>query len=408
MSDGRQSTAQQADLVVDPSLACPNCGGQGMAPIFEVDDVPVHSVLLMPTREEAVGYPHGNVRVGFCVRCGFLANTAFDASVHEYSTRYEETQGFSPVFNKFADDLARRMVERYDIRDKTVLEIGCGKGEFLVRMCQFGPNKGIGIDPGIIPDRTPEDIRDSIRWIQDFYPGSYADLQADFICCRHTLEHIPDTLDFLRGVRTAIGDRLDTTIFFELPETIRVLREAAFWDIYYEHCSYFSPGSLARLFRMCGFDLVDLTCDYDDQYIILVAKPVDGGTEPRLGLEDDLEELTALARRFAIEGPAHVARWRDRIKGLAAAGEKIAIWGSGSKAVAFLTTLRLGDEIGMLVDINPFKQGMFMPGTGHEVSSPEALGDFAPDHVVVMNPIYCDEIRADLERMGLSPQLLPV
>jgi hypothetical protein len=87
MSEGRQDTARQTDLEVDPTLACPNCGGRGLAPIFAVDDVPVHSVLLMPTREEAVGYPHGDVRVGFCGRCGFLANTAFDASVHEYSTR---------------------------------------------------------------------------------------------------------------------------------------------------------------------------------------------------------------------------------------------------------------------------------------------------------------------------------
>ena len=43
-------------------------------------------------------------------------------------------------------------------------------------------------------------------------------------------------------------------VFFELPDTERVLTEAAFWDIYYEHCSYFTPGSLARLFRRTGFE----------------------------------------------------------------------------------------------------------------------------------------------------------
>jgi len=74
-------------------------------------------------------------------------------------------------------------------------------------------------------------------------------------------------------------------------------RDQAFEDIYYEHCSYFSPGSLARLFRSCDFDVVELTCDFDDQYIILVAKPSAGPTEPRHALEDDLEHL----REFAAE-----------------------------------------------------------------------------------------------------------
>ena len=78
-------------------------------------------------------------------------------------------------------------------------------------------------------------------------------------------------------VRAAIGDRTDTVVLFELPDVLRVLRDAAFWDVYYEHCSYFSPGSLARLFRLTGFEVLRLEMDYDDQYILLEAKPVPAG-----------------------------------------------------------------------------------------------------------------------------------
>ena len=67
--------------------------------------------------------------------------------------------------------------------------------------------------------------------------------------CRHTLEHIAPTGRFLRTIRNVIGDRSDTVVLFELPDAVRILREGAFWDINYEHCSYFSPGSLSRLFR---------------------------------------------------------------------------------------------------------------------------------------------------------------
>ena len=115
--------------------------------------------------------------------------------------------------------------------------------------------------------------RTRLRFIRDFYGPAYADLQADYVCCRHTLEHIGDVADFMRLVRQPIGDRADVAVFFELPDTERVLLEAAFWDIYYEHCSYFTPGSLARLFRRTGFEPRRLWKAYDDQYLMIEARP---------------------------------------------------------------------------------------------------------------------------------------
>jgi hypothetical protein len=76
--------------------------------------------------------------------------------------------------------------------------------------------------------------------------------------------------------------------------------------------------------------------------------------------------------------------------------------------VAFLTTLGIRDEVQHVVDINPFRQGMYMPGTGQRIVAPESLREHRPDVVIVMNPIYEAEIRQDLDRMGLAPDLLAV
>ena len=241
----------------DPTAVCPNCRGQGMHLFYEIRDIPVHSCLLMRTRAEALDYPTGDLRLGFCPSCGFLANTLFDSAVHEYSARYEETQGFSECFNAFARGLAQRLIDQYDLHGKRILEIGCGKGEFLALMCELGENHGIGIDPAYVPDRQPKGAVARAEFIRDFYLPKYAHLSADFFVCRHTLEHIAQTLEFMQLVRDAIGTRDDTLFFMEVPETIRILRSGAFWDVYYEHCSYFSPGSLARVIRSCGFDLLD-------------------------------------------------------------------------------------------------------------------------------------------------------
>lgn len=410
MSDASLNTAAGISFEsgIDPAARCPNCGARGRSAFYRVDGIPVHSCLLVPSREQATGFPTGGLQLGLCPACGFICNTLFDPSVHDYSADYEETQGFSATFNKFAESLARRLVSRYDLHGKVILEIGCGKGEFLVTLCELGENRGIGIDPSYIPERTPSHAAGRIEFIRDFYTEKYAHLTADFVCCRHTLEHIAPTGEFLRTLRQGLGDRLSTIVFFELPETMRILREGAFWDLYYEHCSYFTTGSLARLFRRSGFELLELDLDYDDQYILIAGRPAGRPTEPSLSRENDLGDVRNAVATFAKACPAQMEKWRRRIDQNVADGRRTVIWGSGSKGVAFLTTLKMYDQIEYVVDVNPHKHGKFMPTTAQEIVGPEFLKSYRPDCVIVMNPIYCEEIRQELDRLDLRAELLLV
>lgn len=371
------------------------------------DDIPTNSCLLLDDQTEAAEFPTGQMRLGFCSTCGFLSNTAFDIGKAEYSQRYEETQGFSQFFVDWAKDLAARWVDKYDLADKSVLEIGCGKGEFLTWMVEAGAGRGIGIDPGVHPERIESSASDRLEWIADFYSEEYTHLQADAVVCRHTLEHIQPVGDFMRMVRRAIGDRPDTIVLFELPDVRRVLDEIAFWDVYYEHCSYFSLGSLARLFRATGFEVLDLELEYDDQYLLIEARP---STTPAAGAplaaEDDLEVLSRGVDKFHQEYAALRESWRKRLIDLRTGGGKAVIWGAGSKGVSYLTNLGLAEEISYAVDINPYKTGKFMAGTGHEIVAPEFLVDLRPDLVIAMNPIYLTEIQANLDALGLDPDLI--
>ncbi|MEE9230195.1 MAG: class I SAM-dependent methyltransferase [Acidobacteriota bacterium] len=392
----------------DANFSCHSCDSHGLSIFYEVESVPVHSCLLLPSREDAMQYPKGKLRLGFCRSCGFISNVLFDPSMLNYSSSYEETQGFSPRFQAFTRDLAGRLIDRYDLRGKEILEIGCGKGEFLVLLCELGHNRGIGIDPAYVEGRLPREATSQITFIKDFYSEKYAHLSGDFVCCRHTLEHIQPTRQFLQMARRSIGDRLDTIVFFEVPDVSRVLRELAFWDIYYEHCSYFSLGSLARLFRSSGFEVLDLARGFDDQYLLIEARPGDGSAGPFFPQEDDVEQLTQEVDHFRTDQQAKLEGWRSDLHGIRERGERAVIWGSGSKGVSYLTTLGIRDEIEFVVDINPFKHGMYLAGTGHKIVAPQFLKEYRPDIVIVMNPIYCEEIRSRLEAMGLFPELVAV
>ena len=390
------------------SHVCPNCGSVGMSVFFELEGVPVHSVLLLPTWQEALNYPQGDIALGFCRACGFIANVAFDPSLHEYSSRYEATQAFSPTFSAFAHRLARRLIDQYDLHGKDIIEIGCGQGEFLTLLCELGGNRGVGFDPAYIRERSESPAQDRITFIKDFYSERYADYQSDFVCCKMTLEHIQHTADFVSTVQRLLRNQSHAIVFFQVPDVRRVLREVAFWDIYYEHCSYFSLGSLARLFRHCGFEVMNLARGYDSQYLMIEARPGNGKDGALLEQEDDLEELAREVACFSENYPPKLDAWRRDLQRMRQTGRRAVIWGAGSKGVAFLTTLHIEDEIEYAVDINPYKHGTYMAGTGQEIVGPEFLKEYRPDVVIVMNPIYCQEIQRDLNRMGVTAELVPV
>jgi SAM-dependent methyltransferase len=387
--------------------ACPACGAADLRTFHAQDGVPSHSVLMLDSQEEALGFPKGSLRIAFCPACGFVTNTVFDVSLNAYSTSYEESQAFSPRFNVFAEELAQRWIDTYGIRGKTVLEIGCGKGSFLELICKLGDNRGIGVDPSARYDRLEDSSR--ITLVQDLYSEEHRDLPADVVICRHTLEHIHPVGDFMRTVRAAIGDRPETIVLFELPDVQRVLDDLGFWDVYYEHCSYFSAGSLARLFRRTGFEVLDVRREYDDQYLTIDARP---STTPAPGeplpIEDDLGRLAASVERFATELPPRLEAWRTQLRDIRAGGGTSVVWGGGSKGVTYVNTLQVGDAVTAMVDINPFMQGKFIAGAGLEIVAPERLTTLRPDYVFLMNPIYLDEVQRDLDRLQVDAKLVPV
>ncbi len=388
---------------------CPNCGSVNISVFHEIHHVPVHDAQLVRTREAALAYPRGDIILAFCRNCGFVTNVAFDVQQLDYSSDYEATPTFSGVYNRFHRQLAQRLIERYDLHDKDIIEIGCGLGEFLSLLCELGSNRGIGFDPAFTYERLDSEAGTRLLFVRDFYSDAYADQEADFICCKMTLEHIQFTADFLSTVRRAIGNRRNTIVFFQVPgDLTRIVGGMEFWHIYYEHPSYFSLGSLARLFRRCGFVVLDVYKEFGDQYLSIEARPTTCKAEMALPQEDDMAQLAEGVSTFPNRYQQQIEQWRQKLAQVMGVNARVVVWGGGAKGVSFLTTLDVGEKIRYVVDINPHKQGAFLPGSGQQIVAPEFLKTYQPDVVIAMNPIYLDEIRASLTSMALEPTLLSV
>lgn len=386
------------------TLACPACARGNLEPFLEIPAVPVHCNLLWPDRDAALAAPRGDIHLAFCRDCGLVYNVAFDPALVQYSRRYENSLHFSPRFQDYARELAARLVETHGLRGKQIIEIGSGDGGFLRLLCDRGGNTGLGFDPGYDGDGSPVG---PVSFVRDFYSEAHAGHQADLVCCRHVLEHIETPREFLASVRRAIGDREDTAIYFEVPDFTFTLLDLGIWDIIYEHCSYFTPASLARLFESAGFAVQRVESAFGGQFLGLEATP-NGVRNLRSIQGAGLAHLAETVASFADVYRGKVDAWSEYVRSTLNEGKRLAVWGAGSKGVTFLNTVGGGDRVSCVVDINPRKEGMHVAGTGQRIIPPSALTEEPPDIVLVMNPIYRDEIARALDELGIAARLVLV
>ena len=311
------------------------------------------------------------------------------------------------MFRDYARREAELLVERHDLRGKKVIEIGCGDGQFLSLLCQLGDNKGIGYDPSFAPDDHAPPLHDGVRVEVRYYTNDDAREDADLILCRQVLEHIPNPASFMATLRQGLGDRTGTMLSFEVPNAQHLIRDLSVWDLIYEHCTCFTKPALVRVFELAGFTVHDVREGFGGLNLTIEARPRASGAEgPATDLAAEIAEVGEQIDAFADRAVSKVDRLSARLKDWRAAGTRVALWGAGARSTMCLNMVEGADAVGAVVDVNPRKHGFHMPGVGHEIQHPSALRDFAPEIVLLMNPVYRDEVGGSLAELGVEGELV--
>lgn len=395
MSTGEEPTSKT-------NSRCPVCASASIREFLFRGRVPVHQNLVIKDQESAAAFTRGDLDLVLCERCGFIFNRAFDMGKIEYGEEYDNTQSCSPSFDKYLDSLVRHLVLERGVRNCRIVEVGCGKGLFLRKLVEFegAGNSGCGFDPSYIGEEVV--LGGRMRFERRYYDADCADTPADVVVCRHVIEHVPAPLEMLGSIRNALKRSPDPRIFFETPCIEWILRNQIVWDFFYEHCSYFTAGSLTTAFQAAGFRVEQVRHVFAGQYLWLEATVADDNP-PIVYNPGDLASLTS---DYTGSESRIRSEWEERIRCLAAEGG-VALWGAGAKGV---TLANLVDPqrklIKCVVDINPQKQGHYIPGTGHPIVGHGELEKFGVTVAILMNPNYRDETLALLQADNLNVRLI--
>jgi SAM-dependent methyltransferase len=384
------------------SLACPACTGSRTTPFLELGEAPVLCNVQWPSRDQAQAAATGTLALSACLDCGHVFNRAFDAARLAYAPGYENSQHASSVFRGYAEKLVDRLIDRYGVRDRSVVDIGCGRGDLLALMCERGGNRGWGFDPSYAgPTATTGAGPLTIRR-EYFGVEQAAAIRPSLVSCRHVLEHVEDPVAFLRALRSAIEASGDAVLYLEVPSGEQLLETQGLWDYLYEHVSYFTAHSLEAVLHAAGFEVLALRRDFGGQFLCADARVTARPASDRApsGWSDDALRAAARAmlnrldrwKRWAAELP------QDRT---------VSLWGAGSKGVMFLNLLglRAPERIDRVIDQNADKHGRFVSGTGQQIVAPEALRGSDVAQVVLMNGIYESEVRSRLQDLGVDTRL---
>jgi SAM-dependent methyltransferase len=350
---------------MDTRRDCPVCHSGDLRPFFHRTAVPIHENMVCPTRESAVTMPRGELDLRCCQRCGFAFNAAFDPALMRYSVQYDNTQTHSTVFSQHVLETIEYLLQERGLRGKTILEVGCGKGDFLRRLVQADDrNRGIGVDPTC--DADEHELGGRLRFLRRYFAADCAELSADVTLSRHMIEHVADPVDLFRTARQVMRDSTDGRLFIETRDVEWALRSGSICDFVYEACSYFNRDSIASVLAAAGMQVTHTRQLFGGQYLLAEA----AGSSTDLSGSFSPGEMPALCEGFARRAPSIVHGSREYVSDLARKGP-VAIWGAATKGMTFANIVDpTATLIRCAIDLNPRKQNAFLPGTGHPILPP--------------------------------------
>ena len=354
-------------------FSCRLCGSPKTNVSLSIQRAPRNVQSLL--REQDLARDRGlDLEVRTCQHCGFVQIPPVLGD--DYYDDYLMGTTHSPQMQAYQAAQASDFIRRFALRGCRIVEIGCGDGNYLDHLVSLGVRVH-GIEPSQL---FRELARGRGHTVEDGYLTADRRLHGepfDGFVTRQVLEHVPDIHGFLRGVRLNVRDGGFGLV--EVPSLEKAIDDGRFYDFFTDHVNYFSLHTLGLAMAHNGFRVIDSSHGMFDEYNVLLVQAVQ---LPSLtDVQQAVSDLGGDLRAFLVE---------ERRQ-----GRKVCIWGAGGKGLSVLATTGI-DSVDLMVDSDPFKQGLYTPVSHLLVDRPTREALSAIDVVVITAMAYRQEIERDL------------
>lgn len=387
--------------MIERILECRSCGQPSPVQVVDLGPQPLANALRRPT--DTGPEPRYPLVVLWCASCT-LVQLSEAPQPEELFRDYPYFSSFSSTMVEHAERLAGELTVLRRLGGRSLaVEIASNDGYLLQHYVSRGVPV-LGIEPAVNVAATA--IERGIPTLTEFFGRDVArnlassGHQADVLHANNVLAHVPDVNGFVAGIAELL--RPDGWAVVETPYVTDLVDRCEFDTIYHEHLFYYSLTALVRLFAR--HELVPFHAEripiHGGSLRVYIAK---AGAEP---VRQSVREILEAEERWGVGEQRSYMGFAAAIADIASSlqsmltdlkggGARIAAYGAAAKGSTLLNTIGVGREaIDFVVDRNPHKQGLLMPGVHVPIFAPEKLLAEQPDFVLVLAWNFFDEIRS--------------
>lgn len=348
--------------------SCRLCGSKDLNKCLDLPRS-TQNISKLLTKEELENDKPVNIQVFQCGDCRFvqLINTLED----DFYDEYIMTVSHSELMNNFQLEQAEYFVSKYNLRDATIIELGCGDGNFLSHLKTFA-HRSIGLEPSnsfrkLAVEKGHKVLSEYVTAEKSLDGAPY-----DAFITREVLEHVPYPNDFLKAIRKSLAPNAIGLV--EVPCLEKAIKYNRFYDFFADHLNYFTLSTLRFALEKNGFRVLELMHGMNEEFNIAI---VQNTGENEFGkLQQSVEEVCGSINTEI-----------KNTKG------KVAVYGSGAKGLTVLANAGITEkEVAFVMDADPHKQGLFTQVSHLPVVSPDILRSQQPDLIIITAMAYKDEI----------------
>lgn len=370
---------------MDRTIVCPICKNNNCEFILSRGKMPIIQNIVCKTEESAESLIKEKMEIFYCNNCEHIFN-GNTKRYEQYNVLYDNSQICSEYFQRYMESIVEYILRKISLSEKTVLEIGCGKGDFIYLISKQSKCRFIGFDPSLEKEIKNENIS-LYNKIFDMRDVENLNESVDLVILRHILEHMMYPHEILKDVHKTL--KKNGYIYIEVPSCEYILKNYSLFDIAYEHYNYFNINSLSYMLSKHNMKVVDYFYGFDNQYIGILAMKNGESNYITAHKKNNVKiEVNAFKENIAM-----IERNIINFIKLESQRKKTAFWGAGAKG---MMSCNLFDSekkyIECVVDIKEERSGTYIAGTGHIIISPYEMTEKNIESVIVVNSNYYDEV----------------
>ena len=373
---------------------------------------PVANAFLRPDQLNAME-PFFPLHAYVCEGCFLVQLEDFESPEHIFNDQYAYYSSYSDSWVEHARQYVNLIIGRLGLDEKSfVVEIASNDGYLL----QFFLRKNIRV-LGIEPSSNVANVarnKGIDSWVTFFTASTAQELvaqrgRADLVLGNNVLAHVPALNDFIDGLKILIADR--GVITMEFPHLLCLIRDNQFDTIYHEHFSYFSLFAVNQIFLAHGLRVFDVDRLPTHGGSLRIYATHEGSRHWQE--QQSVADLLAEERHAGLNEVTGYSAFSERVNATKRdlldflidakrAGKTIVGYGAPAKGNTLLNFCGIRtDFIDFTVDISPYKQGMFLPGTRIPIFAPDKIFEAKPDYVLILPWNLRDEVASKMSDISM-------